>query len=140
MAVASSRMMMGASFSMARAMAIRRSAAGEMGAAPTHHGVKAVLQAGNKVVAASRVGGGFHLGVCGVSAAHADILPDRIVKEVVVLGDERHLVVKLRQGNVLQVMAPMVMVPDFTSQNPAISLARVDLPEPEGPTRAVMLF
>ena len=34
---------------------------------------------------------------------------------------------------------PRVMAPADTSQNPAISLAMVDLPEPEGPTKAVMV-
>ena len=58
--------------------------AGEVGAASAHYGVKALLQTGDEAVTARRVGGCLHLGVCCITAAHADILPDGIVKEVVV--------------------------------------------------------
>ena len=43
------------------------------------------------------------------------------------------------RGMSFTLTSPMVMAPEVTSQNRAISLATVDFPPPEGPTSAVKL-
>ena len=80
-------------------------AAGQMGAASAHHGVVAAFQAPDKGVAPGGLCHGLHLGVGGRRATHADIFPDALVKEVVVLGDKGHLVIELLQWDPLQVLS-----------------------------------
>ena len=76
-----------------------------MGAASAHHRVIAVFQTADKGVTPGGFCHGLHLGVGGRRAAHADVLPNALVKEVVVLGDKGHLVIELLQWDPLQVLS-----------------------------------
>ena len=67
---------MGASFSMARDGDSLLFSAGKMTASAADHGIKAVLQRHDAVVAATVARGLFDLGIGGVRSAHADVLPD----------------------------------------------------------------
>ena len=69
--------------------------AGQVGAASAHHRAIAVFQTADKGVTPGGLCHGLHLGVGGRRATHADIFPDALVKEVVVLGYKGHLVVEL---------------------------------------------
>ena len=75
-----------------------------MGAASAHDGVIALFQGPNEIVAPGGLSHSLHLLVGGIGAAHADVLPDALVKEVVVLGHEGHLVIELGEGNAIQIL------------------------------------
>ena len=75
-----------------------------MGAASAHDGVIALFQGPNEIVAPGGLRHSLHLLVGGIGAAHADVLPDALVKEVVVLGHKGHLVIELRQRDFLQIL------------------------------------
>ena len=76
-----------------------------MRAASADDGVIALFQLRDEAVAARGVSGGLHLRVRGAQPAHADILADGIVKEIVVLRDERRLLVELRERNLLKIVS-----------------------------------
>ena len=78
--------------------------AGQMGAAPSHDGVIALLQGTDEIVAPGSFGHGFHLLVGSGGTPHSDVLPHALVKEVVVLGHEGHLVIELGEGNAIQIL------------------------------------
>ena len=101
-------------------------------------GYRTLLQIHDKVMAVGGPGRGFHLRVGGAGVAHADILPDGPVKEEVVLGHIADLPHELVKGIFWMSCPPKETVPPVASQKPAISLAMVDFPEPEGPTMAVI--
>ena len=75
-----------------------------MGAASAHDGVIALFQGPNEIVAPGGLRHSLHLLVGGIGAAHADVLPDALVKEVVVLGHKGHLVIELGQRDFLQIL------------------------------------
>ena len=92
LAVASSKMMMGASLSMARAMEMRCVlAARERGPALANDGVIAVRQGHDEIVATGFLCRGDHFFMRGLRAAEADVVLYGVREEVHALKDHAHL-------------------------------------------------
>ena len=79
-------------------------AAGQVGAPSANNRIIAPLQLADEGITAGGLGHCLHLGVRSAGPAHADVLPDGFVEEIVVLGHKGGLVVELGQRNLPQIM------------------------------------
>ena len=77
--------------------------AGQVPAATAADRVVPMIQRPDELVAPSGFCYPLHFLVAGIQTAHADVFPNRAVKEVVVLGHVGDLPVQLLQGNVFQI-------------------------------------
>ena len=106
LAVASSRMMMGGVLQDGAgdgdALLL---AAGESAAALAHHGVIAVGQRHDEIVAAGFFGGVDHLGLGGIGLAEEDVGPDGVVEQVHVLEHHGDVGEQAVAGELLQAVA-----------------------------------
>ena len=78
---------------------------GKMGTASAHHRLITIFQAADKSVTTGGFSYGLHLSVACAGFAHADVFAHSFVKQVVLLGNKSHLIIKLRQRDFFQVMS-----------------------------------
>ena len=111
--------------------------AGQVTAGCTAYGLIAVLQPHYELVAAAFLRGVNDLRIGRTLSAHADIVHDRKVKEVVVLRHIGDVLRALRQRQRANVHAAQVDFSVLHIPQEAMSRAMVDFPLPEGPTNAL---
>ena len=100
--------------------------------------VIAARESHDEVVRIGGLGGGDDLGLGRVRPAERDILAHRAAKQEDVLSDIGELARAAKRRDTPAMFWPsMTMAPPSTSQSRRIRLRMVDLPPPEGPTRAV---
>lgn len=112
-------------------------AAGKMAAAPAADGVVALSQLADEIIAPGSLGYRLDFRIGGVQAAHADVVPHRAVKEVVVLRYIGNLAVELLQRDLPQIHTAQGDRATRHIPETSDELSDGALPEPEGPTRAV---